>query len=434
MADERIFIEPNWRSPVTVSFEFKTDVFASREGYETRSSLREFPRVQTSFSLLGGRDSDIGWKGLVAANLAKKIDFPDLTRMVRAEALGANYIQGDFALHVFTYGSVVFVEKGGVYYSVTVESNTGTVLQVSAGATIAAGDDVSVMPAMKGRVAQDMSARHRTGRVFETDLTFEAYAVQDRVQSLLDWEPSQWYRERPVVLWAPNWLERVQETWARDEFAMDVGYGIPWFEAKRKSPSRSVSYKALLHSKDDAHEVMSMFCYCRGRQASFYAPTWVEDFRFTQAVVEGQTTIRVKGHGPMHLFENTDTYRNIAVRSAGEFFLTGIQDIYVTGVDCEVVLNEPIPAEFSGAKSASWLLRQRFASDKIELEYRTDSVAEVDVKMVSVIEDFEVIKLSGAELTIGGHYVTLGAERDIETYTLSTFGGYSVTVGGDFLA
>lgn len=384
---------------------------------------------------MGGRKSDLGWKGTFATNLSKRVGFPDMTRKTEAEALSASFVSGVFDDHRWATGAGAFVESSGKFYHVQVENNSGSIMQVSPALPVAAGDDLFVYPELEGRVVDSLAARHVTSSVFESDLTFEAYADQSRIKDLLAWEPQQWYRDRPLALWAPNWIDRVQENWAMPEFSFDTGYGLPWFQPKLKSPIRTASYKALIRGKEDADELVSFFCYCRGRQASFYAPTWTDDFIFTTPTTEGQNTLRVRGQGPLKLFSESNVFRNIAVRVGSTFHLTGVVDVYAFGSDCEVVLATPIPEGFSGATRASWLLRQRFSADNLELEYRSDRVAETDIKTVSVIEDFEVIKISGYELTIGGYYVTLGAERDTSNQSdFTAIGGFNVSIGGDFLA
>lgn len=435
MADlhAHIFLEPNWRSSVTVSWEFRTDIFATREGYETRSSLREFPRMQTTFNLLTGRNSDPGWTGIMASGLSKRVGFPDLTRRMPGEALSSNFLDGDFDTHRLPTGAGAFVEASGVFYRTQVEANSGSILQLSSALPVGAGDEVWVYPELSGRIAEDFQARYRVSSASEADVTFEAFAAQDRVKELIGWEPTSWYRNRPVALWAPNWADRVQESWSRMELGFDTGYGVPWFEAKMKSPIRTGAYRAVLKTTEEIDEIVSFFCYCRGRQASFYAPTWVDDFIFTEPVSTGQTLVRVRGQSALKLFQGSDTFRNIALRRAGSLHLSAIQDLYSVGTDCELVLAEPVPEAFSGATRASWLIRQRFASDSLELDFRTDRVAEVDIKTISLIEDFEVVKIDKAELTIGGYYVTIGSIRDIENDRVVTANGYSITVGGDFL-
>lgn len=433
MVDANIPIHPNWREEVVLVYEFKTDVFTSRQGYETRSALREFPKVTTSFDLVLGRENDPGWAGLFASSLAKEVGFPDLTRKVTGGAQGSTSIAGDFDDHAFGVGEGVFVKAWGKSTYTTVTSNTKTVLTVADALDVDPGDDVLVYPETYGRVDGDLTNRYATSKIGSSSITLLAYAEQSRVKDLIGWEPEQWYRDRPVLLWAPNWAERVEENWTRPEFSMDPGYGKPWFAPKTKSPVRVSSYTVLIHDKQEADELISFFCYCRGKQASFYAPTWVDDFLFKNPVATGQTVLKVKGQSALRLATGSDTFKNIAIRKGSAVHLSPIVDIYADGEDSEVVLSEPVPSQFSGATRASWLVRKRFSSDKLELTYRTDSVAEADIKTVSVIETFPVIKINGFEFTIGADYVTIGSSRDIQTHTLNTVGGYNISIGGDFL-
>lgn len=424
----------NWGSSVTVAWSFKTDVFTSSEGYETRSAQREFPRVKTDFSLQGGKVNDPGWKGLYASNLANLIEFPDLVRRTVSESRGSGFFEGDFNHIAFATGAGVFVESHDEFHHSTVFKNESGLLQVADSLPISIGDRVNIYPSMRGRIAADPTYQHLTSSLFSAGMSLECYVDKPSIADVLDWVPEQWYRDKPVLLWSPNWKDTVQESWSRPSFSFDTGYGSPFIESSYKSPTRTGSYRTLAKTKEIARELVSAFCYCRGRQGSFYAPTWVDDFVFASPVVEGQSVIRVQGQSALHLFEDTDTYRNIAIRFNGQMHLTGITEIYASGSDSEIVLSQPIPEGFNGATRGSWLLKQRFSTDVLELEFRTDRIAEVSVRTVSLIEDHAGLEIDGFALTMGGLYVTVGSERDIDTSSSVTFNGYDITIGGDFLS
>lgn len=399
----------NWRQPVTVSVGFKTNIFTAREGLETRHATRKLPRVSVEFSLLGGITRDPGWRETYAAALAGHVEFPDFPRKAHGSYDGSGQFSGSFPVHRFPQGATVFVEAGAEMLEATITANDGATLAATPITGLSAGEEAALYPSLSGRVAAGFTARYATSLAHDAAITLEAYGSPTRVLDLAGNPPVQTYRGLPALLWPPNWAERVQESWTRDEFNRDLGYGLPFWEAKNNAPIRAASHTILIRSAEEADELCRAFVETRGRQGAFYAPTWTDDFILDGPVAEGQTLVPLKGQQALALYNGSDTFQSVALRRGRNLHLVGIVSLTAAGQDSEMVLAQPVPADVAGATRGSWLLKQRFASDTLEVSYRTDRIAEVDVKTVSLIEDLSALQIAGFNLTINDYYITIGA-------------------------
>lgn len=423
----------NWASPVTARWSFSTSVFTSREGYETRSAVREFPRFEMEFETLeGGRKSLPGRQSL-AASLSSYVTFPDVTKPFRAIVTGAREITGAFDDFRFNTGKNFSVKSRLNYFRATVETNFRDRIVLEADLDIPIGALVTCFPDLVGTVSEGFESNFSTSEASRGQIKMVDYLDQTRVKDALDWRPTDWYRERPVVLWGPNWAEPVNQSWAWDGPMFSRDYGKPSFFRDSKAPRLSSAHSVVLKGPEQIEEMVSTFCYLRGRQGSFYAPTWVDDFLFVEPVQAGQTVIDVNSPDAKRLFDGTNTFKSIAIRKGERFHFSGVVDITVSGERCQVTIASPVPESFAGASRASWLLRQRFSSDTLELEFETSHVARANISCISLVEDTPILTIMGRELTIGGAYVTLGSYRHEWAFEPVTFAGYPVSIGEDFL-
>lgn len=423
----------NWRSPPTMSWEFSTAIFVSGDGHETRSSVREFPRTTISFETLTPKDFARGWRGRLAQALGRVVLFPDLSRRFPCTVTAVDEVAGALDDHRLSVGRSVFVMRGRKTDLAVIAESDKTSIVFEAALPVTVGETVFLAAALPGRLSETLQVRYETAGVAIADVTIESLPDPFRVQDVVGWSPAAWYRDRPVVLWRPNWRETIKETWSRPTFKFDVGYGVSWQHPRTDGPTRTASYRLMLRGRDALDEVLEQFSYSRGRQGSFYAPTWVDDLAFTAPAELGQTVLDVRGQDALRIFEGSEVFRSVAIRFGATVHLSGVVDFYEDGEDSTIVLATPIPAGVVGASVASWLLRQRFSTDKLDVEFRSDAVSEVSISTVSLVEDFPCIRIAGFELTIGGDYVTIGSARDIDAHRAVTIGGYDISIGGDFV-
>jgi hypothetical protein len=368
----------------------------------------------------------------VVAYGAETLGFPDFVKREKGQITGPFFVVGQFDDFRFSPRKKVMIrgENGFSLNEVLAVENGVLILDVALDFVV--GSKVYVYPMLTGYLLDDMKVRAFSSSVLDSSLVFEAPTDQSFVKDSINAD-RQYYRGKPLCLWKPNWSREVRESWNFMLEVVDNGFGFPSKEKKVKSPVRYGSFDVLLKNRTDIEEVLSLFCYCRGKQASFYMPTWVDDFVFTEELYDGQTVIGVRGTEVKKLFDGSDVFKSICICVGDKAHVCGIVGIEEVGSDSRITLSAPITNAVKSATSASWLLRQRFSSDTLELPFYTDSVVQVTVNTVSVIEDFEVIEIQGNEISISGEYATLGNRVGARNVNFTTIASYHVSIFGDFI-
>ena len=423
----------NWRSGVDVTVSYLTDIFRTESGHEKRTAQREFPRVLTRFSCLSGGYGRAHVRHRAAAALTNFLYLPDPLEKTAAVVAGATSLEGDFDSHRYGRNLRVFLDTGTKSIVGNGWRHSATSIELQEGHGLPVGTRVTVRPAISGYIKGTVSPTMTTSAAEEVTLQTEAVAVQSVAQILIENGPGDWYKNFPLVLWKPNWAGSVNEVWSRNEAVLDLGYSFPTHDMSEKSPVRQASYRICFSGKDEMIEILKIFAYCRGRQGSFYAPTWVDDLLFEQPVYEGQTSFRCVGTGIADLIDGGDSFRNICISSGSEVFLAAITDFSRAEDSTLIEVGTPVPAGFDGTDRASWLLKQRFSADELKLEFLTDEVAQVSVNTVSVIDDFYGISVNGGALTFDGLFVTAGSGRSVDRFDITQFSGENVSINGEFL-
>jgi hypothetical protein len=142
----------------------------------------------------------------------------------------------------------------------------------------------------------------------------------------------------------------------------------------------------------------------------------------------------VSGQGVLALFESEESFDSMCIRSAGHVFVVGILAAVKEGDNTRVYLESGIPEGVVGQSRASWLLRQRFSTDKLSFEFLTNEVSETQIQTVSVFAAFESIMVAGRRLTLGGQYVTIDGPSTKPVFVPITVQGQPMSISEDFTA
>lgn len=424
---------PNWARPVSVSYEFKTNIFESGGGYETRSAAREFPRRTISFEVLGGGRRNPAPRTISPRVLSRDVKVPDVTMPRRAVFSAATTLEGPFNDHRFSSGKEVFVKSSLGTYLRTILSCDGESLVLSEVVPTVSGQSVVVHPALLAR-QNDLSVTFRTNTVAQVSSNFTVYADQDPVKDAQDVGLPVFYRGSPLFVPRVNWRDEVSEEWSQNYLEFDPGWGTPFRQTRRADPQRAATFTMTLFNMGQIRSLLDFFCYCRGRQGSFYAPTGVGDLELREPPLEGSDILSIEGLDASLLFEGATVFRNLLLTNGEMSWAVPVIDAYTVGPNSELVLAQPVPAGFGLGSRASWLVRQRFRSDSLEVSFRTSEVAEVEISLVSLPEEQPVVSLIGLELTVGGLFVTLGEIEADSQAVLTAVGNSVLTVQGDFVA
>lgn len=369
------------RTPIAERLYFRTEVLAAY-GAEQRLALRAAPRQAFTFAhvftpeqagrarLLARAGSGGTWRVPV---------WPEL-RNVGALTLGQTVIAIDTTAGDFRgAGSEVLVwGSDTAFEAATISAMTGSSITLSAGLG-AAYARALVMPLRTGYEVSSfevgpVDAAHGTASI--------AFEVTDNVDLSAAAAPVN-YDGRPVLVEAPAISTPLLEAVANRQALIDSGVGQvarrpvqDYLEAGRSFMLREIGLPAAWARRSWLHAL-------RGRQGSFWAPTWGQDLRPLAAIGSADTEILVAATAaPADLIGAAVMIR----RKDGTIYRRRIEDAAAdTGGDL-VTLDAALGADLALADldRISIMPLVRLDSDTIEIRHFLAGYAEFSATLIEV--------------------------------------------------
>ena len=395
---------PNWRSGMTETFEFSTDVFEAFNGKEQRISRRTTPRRRlTMRHTLVGNEAR-GFDALLRArqNLPFSVPQWHLAIQVTEDApAGQSYIMVDQAvLTAFPWNSPAMLSReGGPAIVVTVSStDTNRInLSVPLAAAVRVGDQV--LPAANALVDQDLSATRHTGTVMESQTSFLMLPQSDPfslpvVAPLLSslFRLNNGADVREVITLRPNWVKEptVSQAWSFNTSEDFIAGPVVPING-RDQGTRTVQALWTLKSRAEIEDFKALIWRLRGRRYAAWLPSWVDDFELSRDVTLADR-IYVK-HSPLiELGTAVDpgVGVHLLMRSGRGYPARVISVTEVSSEESLIIFDRAVGlGTIADFEMVSLMYRVRQVSDAISINYLTDSVAEVSAAFVSVYDEVE---------------------------------------------
>lgn len=390
ISGERLLVWPfeiNWARPVTITHSFKTDIYVSRSGKESRIARRHQPRRLIKSSLLIRGDQRQDFKSIAMGNLANPVFQPDPTRSTPLTGTAS--------------GTSVPIASGtpwavaGAY--VQVGNEVGRIASVSGGTVTlesalvsshSAGTDVR--PGFRGLLLNGIPANLLSDKVGTSVLTIsETPGISDPE----DYGSASATFDSVEVFPLPvNWSRSPDEDFDWPLDITDIGFGPidTWRPVNFSSSERQ--FEVLLQSGQD-QTLFAFFDRMRGRQGEFYCATGTDDIQLRPGLENPSTGyIRAKGQELYERLRDDTVLRAIeAVHPSGveRRTITSFSTISDgNGNDTLIQLDSDPVSDASTWTRISWLPLCRFGSDDLSVVYLTNSVARarVAVKSIEVAE------------------------------------------------
>ncbi len=386
---------PNWRTPVTISREFSTDIITSRGGQEQRQATRNASRKKYDFmisaldaaKLRRYRQLMVHWQDrpFVIADPARTAKTTEIMAAADTNVQldrSVSWLSEDVAvvLHNKTTGTI------GLRIVDTVDSNNLVTFKDADTTDWPVGTVVSC-----GVVAQLIGDRNGS-RVLNTAMEVNVQFMQlpgSEIEIIRD--PENIWNGRELFLRRPNWGQSVN---AQDMYPVDVidyGRGRVEYYTAIEFASQIWSGQYLGRDSDTIEELLHLFERMRGRQGEFYMPTWEYDIVPIAALQSGTVGLRVAGTDFLTIYADDPTSRAVLVElNDGTQIYRAIDEIIeindVDGIDTLIQMTETWADTIAVADIARvcWVKVWRFATDTLVAEFVTDSVANMQMSMQSL--------------------------------------------------
>ena len=220
-----------------------------------------------------------------------------------------------------------------------------------------------------------------TGRF--TDLSQE-FQANDNVD--LGYDPSETYRDYPVLEYCPLIVSPLSERIARDLDIFDNQSGLVEVDTVNSWVRRRYTIAMLRANKADTWAMRRWLHSRRGRQKAFWLPSFSNDLTLAQTTGLNPSTLTVKPFGAVQFYGGKLDLR--IVLNDGRRFFAQVTSATVDGNGDEQLglgtfLTSP-PISPSDVKQIAIMSLVRFDADKITINYDSAGFASMTVSAIEV--------------------------------------------------
>lgn len=391
----------NWREAVTERFSFKTDIFSSGSGREVREARRIAPIWEISFTTVFRRDDHRKLASLMTGFREEEIIFPVPTVHCRTTGfwnLGHDFVRltEDVRPAWLDVDELVMIDDR--FYRVDrLGPNGFWVERVDGGAedlvfpgpperTADTPPGTKITFAARGRVSSQLDIEFPTSRVGTCEIT-----LHPTPRGSVPYAPSEHEFARFSALdrfdFRVNWADAVETRYdqQREEFRAETGPVSYFWKAVP-----TVRYWTTPHTAktlDEARRMVSFFVQQRGRARTFFYPAVASELRPNNGIAKNASEIPLVGEDLAieAEFNLSPQFLLIETRDRKQYFraLTGV---YRQNGHTVAQLQAPIPEELlmRDILAVRALYQARFADDALEVEWLTDTVAQIEMKARSI--------------------------------------------------
>jgi hypothetical protein len=389
IGDRAVVVErgPNWRDNVVETIEFKTEiVHRSRSGREQRRALRQEPRRVMSYTLSTWADTRRAAEGRLTRWRRRPVlmpMWPWKTFTTAATAVSGSILTVDPVPNWAVDGASVMISHPDLSGNIigSVDSTTPTTIVLGSAVTeeIPVGASVTLM--MTGRIRDGQKMERATADIGEMPVSYDVVPGIDAVYT----PPAAtlFHDSLEVFMTGPNWRDGIEETWDMPLDEVDMGWGqVDFYEAQDFAEYvMRVVYSGLRYDK--VQDVVDLFYRQKGQRGEFWMPTFGRDIVPGYQLDESATVIRIEGVDFATDWAGQATNAALIVWLAdGSYLLRNVVSISTTTdafgtdsvIDVDVAWAEDVPV--SDIVKISWLMRVRFASDTLRIDWQSDQVAD----------------------------------------------------------
>lgn len=372
---------PNWASPVREALEWKTDVLRAHDGTEQRRSLRVTPRRSLDYNvLLKGPDSDLlettlwGWS---TRDFVLPI-WTDMARSTTVTVVGAETVMVDVTDRSFVVGGYAVLFLNSTTYEACqigalVEGGFTTVTPLQN--EWPAG--TKVYPAASAHISTTTATQRHTNRVLTGRMMFLMSPGENPHAPAVAAEVN--YDGIEVVTTPLNWRQAISNDFTRQQMIADAGVGpISYFEQDAYTRITR-PFEWVLRNKADIVAFRAFLARRQGQAKTCWIPSWHGDFTVVGTTGPSSASLVVTRTAFESLVGVDINRDRIRVRMTdGTTFYRKIEA--VTVVDSNTMLlglddDFGIELNTSNVFAVDFLLRCRLASDRVEIPWITDGVA-----------------------------------------------------------
>lgn len=372
----------NWRDALEYAYEFKTDIIEADEGNEQRRAVRNEPRRTVVMSTQATGANKPALDRFLYVRQSKTTVIPDMiyaVKMLTPPMPGSNVGSLTEAAPAWVeVGADVVIMDGHRMETRKIEALPNpTTIVFAENSPAVFGTDAYMAPMLTGYINDSLSSEHPINVAQEQRVTFEVDPGSELMRQYFSGDYIEW---REIFMLKPDWSQGIEIDYEAVREDVDYGYGMVARFERFGFPRRVMRADYLAVNWSVAQKVIDLFCRCQGRLKELLLPTWENDVPY-DSITGGTSQIIVRGQDFAYTYQDSRVFKRVMFRMAdGTYIHRKIEDmIALPETDASVItLDEPLPAipfNPSTLHGISWVMAARFASDRLEIEWITRTVA-----------------------------------------------------------
>lgn len=392
IASQFILFDPDWQGGVKFRYTWQTAIKRGIQGNERRSKLKSWP------------ERSISWESQLNTNYFRNLFLRKLffnfenvfgipiwqnsSSLTSSAAIGATTIYCDTANRDFFAGGLILITNDFQVYEYaeidSFNSNSITLTDNLVNNYIAGSQ---VFPILQGRISNTnyINIAQATGKHSSVNFDFtEAYEETQIYQVGVNDFPT--YNGFSVLNMEPNWDTKI-EFGISKSFEVLKSIGIETSYCYQSQADFTMILRYAFSNSEDCKRFETFFNDMAGRFNSFWIPTWGNDFVITSGIASSDTTLTIESiNYSTNWLLNDLIGRTIFIKSFDEteIYRKIIAAPNATTIILDSAIGIDVDAEELRSIVSCFLLPVRFDQDEIEMNYQTNTFAEVEIKVISL--------------------------------------------------
>ena len=400
MSDVFLPIVPNWANGVQETYGFLTSVFVSRDGSEQRRSQRILPRRSLAIAALLDGDRLSSFSAAVNRALDGVMvtaDFcAEAALTVGTLAAGGQLLEVRSKPSWLFGGAEVAIITGRRAVRAQVDFTSGTLVTLLSPVRDAIGAAAKIYPLIPVELGQATNLSMHTNLIATTAVTVDVIpgtAVREPADLPVEGDAplsgvatAAMFRGRYVLLLRPNYLRSPEIAFASQHQRVDYGRGVVKTYAPVSMLSRTFTAEYMGKTRNRVLGLLDIFLRAKGRGGEVLVPTWGNDL--PEVLSTGVNRVTVAGTEIYDSFNEDPAHKTVLIRRRdGALIPAQIISMSTQDGDTRVFFDEDLPAGTTPEqiKSICWLMVCRFAQDDLTVNWVTDTVANLSLSFVALV-------------------------------------------------
>jgi len=379
---------PNWSTPMSVTYGWRTGILESRDGHEQREAYRSFPRKTVEFSIVVKKSELADFRRLISRGAKETFLVPELPYYVSVAvpASASVAVEVDSVPYWIAPDRWVVMRHGAQMSARQVRSLVGNTITFWTSDELDWSVGARLHPGLVCEIADSLQTTKLTSTTVQANLTFEVVPGSEEREDY--GAPGEMFDGREVFRFKPNWANSQSQELLRPSEMVDFEFGLRerFFPIGFQSEVTQMAF--LRKTPELASEVRRFFGRMRGRQGEFYAPTWEPDLVPHLPLTIGELTLRTAGSADAQAYANNTVRRAVLILlKDGTQIMRVVESVeFVTddlGDSTQFTMTEAWSSTIQpdDIDKVCWLNLCRFASDDLNLSWVTNEVCQTQLSI-----------------------------------------------------